>query len=182
MLRNSSSRGIRNWRLKVGVTAMRRRVARGAALAERRGLQRREAGAHVREVGRAVGCQAEIAAAEELEADVRFELADAVADCAGRDAQFVGCAARVPQRATASKVSRHWIGGMCCRAMGFYCTIALLRGLAFGCSGRVHRPPGTPLRECPPLRLLLYFAAGSTRCPAHLEGAAVEQLINDHCA
>jgi RHH-type proline utilization regulon transcriptional repressor/proline dehydrogenase/delta 1-pyrroline-5-carboxylate dehydrogenase len=36
-------------------------------------------------------------------------------------------------------------------------------------SGRVHRPSGTPLRECPPgFALLLDFAAGSTRCPAHL--------------
>jgi hypothetical protein len=35
-------------------------------------------------------------------------------------------------------------------------------------SGRLHRPPGTPLRECPPAcGLLLYFAAGSTRRPAH---------------
>jgi hypothetical protein len=32
MLRNSSSLGMRNWRLKVGVTAMRSRVARCAAL------------------------------------------------------------------------------------------------------------------------------------------------------
>src|SRR5687767_7230953 len=37
------------------------------------------------------------------------------------------------------------------------------------CSGLVQRPPGTPLRECPPgFALLLYFAAGSTRCPVHL--------------
>ncbi|KAI1691008.1 hypothetical protein DdX_22163 [Ditylenchus destructor] len=36
------------------------------------------------------------------------------------------------------------------------------------CSGCVHRPPGTPLRECPPAcGLLLYFAAGSTRYPVH---------------
>jgi len=37
-------------------------------------------------------------------------------------------------------------------------------------SGRVHRAPGTPLRECPPaFGLLLYFAAGSTRRPEHGE-------------
>ena len=37
-------------------------------------------------------------------------------------------------------------------------------------SGRVHRAPGTPLRECPPaFGLLLYFAAGSTRRPVHDE-------------
>ena len=34
----------------------------------------------------------------------------------------------------------------------------------------MHRPPGTPLRECPPaFGLLLYFAAGSTRRPVHGE-------------
>jgi hypothetical protein len=66
-------------------------------ISERRGLQRRKAGAHVGEISGTVGRKAEIAAAEELEAHVRFELADAVADRAGRDAQFIGRAARVAQ-------------------------------------------------------------------------------------
>ncbi len=38
-----------------------------------------------------------------------------------------------------------------------------------GAFGGVRRTPGTPLRECPPAcGLLLDFAAGSTRCPAHV--------------
>ena len=38
----------------------------------------------------------------------------------------------------------------------------------YGRPGCVRRTPGTPLRECPPpFGLLLYFAAGSTRCPPH---------------
>jgi hypothetical protein len=49
------------------------------------------------------------------------------------------------------------------------CLVGGVRG-----SGRVHRPPGTPLRECPPAcGLLLDFAAGSTRCPAHLDALPV---------
>jgi hypothetical protein len=41
-------------------------------------------------------------------------------------------------------------------------------------SGRVHRPPDAPLRECPPgFALLFYFAAGSTRWPAHLDALLV---------
>jgi len=54
-------------------------------------------------------------------------------------------------------------------------------------SGRVHRAPGTPLRECPPaFGLLLYFAAGSTRRPVHGEcGCGVEgrrpRRISDEC-
>jgi hypothetical protein len=45
----------------------------------------------------------------------------------------------------------------------------LVGGAWLGAFGGVHRTPGTPLRECPPAcGLLLDFAAGSTRCPAHV--------------
>jgi hypothetical protein len=45
----------------------------------------------------------------------------------------------------------------------------LVGGAWLGAFGGVHKTPGTPLRECPPAcGLLLDFAAGSTRCPAHV--------------
>jgi hypothetical protein len=53
-------------------------------------LQRRNGLAHAGQVGHAVGAQAEVVAREELEFELRLELADAMADRAGRHAEFFG--------------------------------------------------------------------------------------------
>jgi hypothetical protein len=98
MLRNSSSLRHEELPAESGRDgdAQPRGALRGVA-AQRRGLQSGKPGSHVREVGRAIGREAEVAAAEELEAHMRFELPDAVAHRAGRDAQLIGRAARVTQ-------------------------------------------------------------------------------------
>lgn len=61
----------------------------------------------------AFGGQGKIGAAKELGTDDLLQLLDPVADRAGRDAQlFSRLGDAVRSRASASNVSRHWMGGM----------------------------------------------------------------------
>jgi hypothetical protein len=87
-------------------------AGRGALPGRGKALQRGQAFAHMGQVFAALGGQREIGAAEQLGADDLLELLDAVADGAGRDAQSSAACVTLRRRASASKVSRHWIGGM----------------------------------------------------------------------
>lgn len=51
-------------------------------------LQRRKRLAHSHQVGDAIHAEAEVVAGEKLQCEVRLKLADAMTDCAGRDAEL----------------------------------------------------------------------------------------------